>query len=135
MILEASAQNKNWKRSGKIAAKITKDYNNYFNECGDYINKAMGTYYYLVSDYEDAISYLESFLEVESNDLSSMGMLISSYIGQGRISDSADFMDRYKMLLQSEADALYNSAEFLKDVGLIEDAKPLEDRAQIYSPY
>jgi tetratricopeptide (TPR) repeat protein len=135
LALEASAYNRNWKKGAKIVSKITKDYNNYFAQCGDYINKALGTYYFQVSDYEDAISYFESFLEVESNDLASMGMLISSYIGTGRIADSANYMETYRSLLQNEADALYNSAEFLKNVGLVEDAKPLEDKAQIYSPF
>lgn len=135
LVLEASAYNKDWKKGAGLANKITKKYNNYFNECGDYINKALGTYYYQVSDYEDAISYFESFLEVESNDLQSMGMLISSYIGIGRVSDSADYMESFKNLLESEANALYNSAEFLKDVGLNEDAKPLEDRASNYSSF
>ncbi|TDJ09412.1 MAG: hypothetical protein E2O68_00425 [Deltaproteobacteria bacterium] len=135
LVLEASAKNRDWKRSAKLAARITKNYDNYFNDCGDYINKALGTYYYQVSDFEDAISYFESFLEIENNDLASMGMLISSYIGIGRIADSADYMETFRSLLQTEADALYNSAEFLKNVGLTEDAKTLEDRAQNYSPF
>jgi len=135
MMLEASSYNKDWKRSAKIVGKITKEYNGYFNACGDYLNKALGTYYYQVSDYEDAISYLESFLEVENNDIQSMGMLISSYIGTGRIADSADYMETFRSLLKSEADALYNSAEFLKDVGFTEDAKGLEDRAATYVPF
>ena len=135
LALEASAQNKDWKKSAKLALTITKKYDSYFNDCGDYINKALGTYYYQVSDFEDAISYFESFLEVEKNDIGPMGMLISSYIGIGRISDSADYMKSFRSLLQTEADALYNSAEFLKNVGLIEDAKSLEERAHSYSPF
>ncbi len=98
-------------------------------------NKALGTYYYQVLDYEDAISFFESFLEVENSDIQSMGMLISSYIGVGRIADSAEYMETFKTLLKTEADALYNSAEFLKNVGLTEDAKGLEDQAENYAPF
>ena len=135
LVLEASAYNKDWKRSAALTDKISKDYDNYFNTCGDYLNKALGTYYYQVSDFEDAVSFFESFLEVEINDIQSMGMLISSYISLGRISESSDYMETYKSLLETEAEALYNSAEFLKDVGLMEDAKPLEDKAQNFAPF
>ncbi len=125
----AHVKNGSVEHSTNLVSKIIANKDQYLQECGNYLNRSLGFYYFEKANFDLARNYLEAYYREVPSDIETVERLISLFSAKGDRKNLSRFLDYYQKILDSKRQNAKDLADYYLSLGLSEDAIALQTHA------